>query len=86
MKSEKLVLVEEEMVRNAEENPELEVKEMKKIVEEYKEDVLESRFSRESYIMRGDAFYEVYETVKEEAQRGDEFGRVYLKILINRRD
>jgi len=61
---------------------------MKKIVEEYKEDVLESRFSRESYIMRwfgGDAFDEVYETVKEEAQRGDEFGREYLKILINRR-
>jgi len=48
VKSEKLVLVEEEMVRNAEESPELEVKEMKKIVEEYKEDVLESRFSKES--------------------------------------
>jgi len=70
VKSEKLVLVEEETVKNAEESPELEVKEMKKIVEEYNEDVLESRFSRESDIMRwfeDDAFYEVYETVKEEA-------------------
>jgi len=39
---------------------------------------VESRFPRESDIMRwfgGDTFYEVYETVKEEAQRGYEFAK-----------